>query len=93
MGMQAAAKAIQEVAKLERGLLLANDKKTRRLMETWHATPEFGIGTVTSMHIPLARLGHEAKHEVSGMGKITPTYREAWQEQGGKKKQETNTIY
>lgn len=48
--------------------------------------PEFGIGTVTSMHIPLARLGHEAKHEVSGVGTITPTYREAWQEQGGKKK-------
>lgn len=36
--LQAKAKAIKEVAKLERGLLLANDKNTRGLMETWHAS-------------------------------------------------------
>ena len=36
--MQAKAKAIKKVTKLERGLLLANDKNTRGLMETWHAS-------------------------------------------------------
>lgn len=36
--MQSKAKAIKKVTKLERGLLLANDKNTRGLMETWHAS-------------------------------------------------------
>lgn len=47
--------------------------------------PVWNWHTVTSTHSPLAGLSHEAKHKVSGMGKVTPTYREAWQEQGGKK--------
>lgn len=33
--------------------------------------------TVTSTHTPLARLSPGAKQEVSGMGKIIPTYWEA----------------
>ena len=79
--MQARARAIKEVAKLEHGLL-ANDKTTRGLVEIWHASKAsfWNWHTVTSTRIPLARLSHEAKHELSGVGKITPTYREAWQE-------------
>lgn len=34
--------------------------------------PEFRTGAVTLLHIPLARLSHEAKREVTGMGGLLP---------------------
>lgn len=76
--MQARAKAIKMVATLEHDLLLANDKNTRKLVESQHASKAcLNWHAVTSTHIPLVRLHHEAKHKVSGVGKISPTYREA----------------
>lgn len=69
--MQAKAKAIQEVAKL-----VFFWQMTRTQEGGWKfgmpLKPEFRSGTVTSPHIPLARLSHEAKHEVSGVGRLLP---------------------
>lgn len=77
--VQPGAKEIKKVAKLEPGLFMANDNNTRGLMETWHAskTSVCNWHTVTSTHIQLARLGREAKREVSGVRQITPT-RQGW---------------
>lgn len=34
--------------------------------------PEFRTGAFTLLHIPLARLSHEAKREVTGVGGLLP---------------------